>query len=720
MKNQSKPKREKSKSKPRKVDQALKERARTILENIQEGYYEVDLTGNYTFFNPSMSKILGYTEEEMIGMNYRLYMDEENTKKVFHHFNKVYRTGISATVDYELVKKDGSKMFVETSVALMRDSSGQPTGFRGIARDNTERKRAEDALRKSEEYFRAITENASDIILVVDKKGTITYASPSVDYILGFKPEELIGKSSLDLIVPEDFQRAIHDFGKAVLTEGILVPNAFRVRHKDGSERVLEGVGRNIFKNPSVAGFVMNVRDVTDHRRVEQAIRESEEKHRTIIETMQEGYYEVNIKGNLTFFNESMREILGYEREELLGMNNRQYLDEENASKVYQVHNRIYRTGEPVKNLEWQIVRKDGNGRDLEVSISLIRDGEGQPTGFRGIVRDTTDRKRAEESRRQAEERYHSIFDNAQEGIFRTTPEGKVILANAAMAKMMGYSTAEELVTSISNVVVQVYVNPEERAQIRKIIEEKGAVRNYDTKFYRKDGSIIWVSITIYAVRDEKGQILYYQGMTEDVSERKESIERIRRALKATVQAIVVTVEARDPYTAGHQRRVSDLARAIATEMNLPTDKIDGIRTAAVIHDLGKISVPVEILTKPTKLTDLEFGIIKTHAQSGYDILKDLEFPWPIARMILEHHERVNGSGYPNRLLAEETLIESRILAVADVVESMASHRPYRPSLGIDAALKEIEKNKGTLFDANVVDACLRIFRENRYQLKKT
>jgi PAS domain S-box-containing protein len=720
MKDQSKTKQAQSKSKRRKMEQALKERAWTILENIQEGYYEVDLAGNYTFFNPAMSKILGYTEEEMMGMNYRVYMDKESAKKVVRHFNEVYGTGISATVDYEQIKKDGSKMFVEASVALMRDSSGQPTGFRGLVRDNSERKRAEDALKKSEEYFRAITENASDIILVVDKKGTITYASPSVERILGLKPEELIGKSSLDLIVPEDFQRAIHDFGRAVLTEGILVPNAFRVRHKDGSERVLEGVGKNIFENAPVAGFVMNVRDVTDHRRVEQAMRESEKKYRTIIETMQEGYYEVDIKGNLTFFNESMREILGYEREELLGMNNRQYLDEENANKVYQVHNRIYRTGEPVKNLEWQIVRKDGNGRDLEVSISVIRDREGQPTGFRGIVRDTTDRRRAEESLRQAEERYRSIFDNAQEGIFRTTPEGRFILANAAMAKMMGYKTLEELVRSLSNIALQIYVNPEEREKVRKIIEEKGSVKNYETKFYRKDGSIFWVSITIYAVRDEKGRILYYQGMTEDVTEHKESVERIRKALKATVQAIVVTVEARDPYTAGHQRRVSDLARAIATEMNLPTDMIDGIRTAAVIHDLGKISVPVEILTKPTKLTDLEFGIIKTHAQSGYDILKDIEFPWPIARMVLEHHERMNGSGYPNRLLAEETLLESRILAVADVLESMASHRPYRASLGIDAALKEIEKNKGTLYDTGVVNACLRIFREKCYQLKQT
>ena len=192
----------------------------------------------------------------------------------------------------------------------------------------------------------------------------------------------------------------------------------------------------------------------------------------------------------------------------------------------------------------------------------------------------------------------------------------------------------------------------------------------------------------------------------------------MRKALGATVQAIAVTVETRDPYTAGHQRRVADLARSIATEMNLSADQIDGIRMAAAIHDLGKISVPAEILSKPTKLTALEFSLIKTHAQSGYDILKDIDFTFPVARMILEHHERMDGSGYPNGLIGEEILLESRILAVADVVESMASHRPYRPSLGVDAAMKEIEKNKGTLYDNAVADACLRLFREKGYQLE--
>ena len=273
--------------------------------------------------------------------------------------------------------------------------------------------------------------------------------------------------------------------------------------------------------------------------------------------------------------------------------------------------------------------------------------------------------------------------------------------------------------TSVTDITRQIYVDPEERAKIKQIIKEQGSVKNYETQLRKKDGSIFWVSLTMQAVRDEKGQLLYYEGMDEDITNRKESAERTKKALGATVQAIAVTVETRDPYTAGHQRRVADLARAFATEMNLPADQIDGIRMAAAIHDLGKISVPAEILSKPTILTAIEFDLIKTHSQSGYDILKDIDFPWPVARAVLEHHERMNGSGYPNGLTGDNLLMESRILAVADVVESMASHRPYRPSLGIEAALEEIEKNKGTLYDNAVADACMRLFRERGYQLER-
>lgn len=162
---------------------------------------------------------------------------------------------------------------------------------------------------------------------------------------------------------------------------------------------------------------------------------------------------------------------------------------------------------------------------------------------------------------------------------------------------------------------------------------------------------------------------------------------------------------------------MSDLARSIATEMKLSRDQIDCIRLAGMIHDLGKISVPSEILTKPTRLSNLEFELIRTHSEAGYSILKDIDFPWPIARIVLEHHERINGSGYPNKLKADELLLESKIISIADVVEAISSNRPYRPAVGINAALEEIEKNKGILYDEEAAEACLKLFREKHYKM---
>ncbi|MCK7472340.1 MAG: HD-GYP domain-containing protein [Desulfomicrobium escambiense] len=199
----------------------------------------------------------------------------------------------------------------------------------------------------------------------------------------------------------------------------------------------------------------------------------------------------------------------------------------------------------------------------------------------------------------------------------------------------------------------------------------------------------------------------------------QQTLESLRKAVGATIQVLVSAVESRDSYTAGHQSRSADLACAIAKEMGLAQDKIEGIRMAGSIHDIGKLSIPAEILSKPTKLTDLEFALIKEHSRSGYEMLKDVESPWPLAEIVYQHHERMNGSGYPRNLKGDEIIIESQILAVADVVEAMASHRPYRPTLGIEAALEEIEKNKGILYAAVIADACLRLFRKKGYQLTK-
>ena len=201
----------------------------------------------------------------------------------------------------------------------------------------------------------------------------------------------------------------------------------------------------------------------------------------------------------------------------------------------------------------------------------------------------------------------------------------------------------------------------------------------------------------------------------EDV---RQGLLRLRSNLEETVNALASVVEQRDPYTAGHEERVAELACAIAEELGLPGEQINGIHLAGVIHDIGKMAVPAEILTKPTRLTEAEFSMIKGHSQVGYDVLKDIRFPWPIARIVLQHHERTDGSGYPLSIGGEEILLEARILGVADVVEAMASHRPYRPALGIDKALEEISEKKGLLYDTQVVDACLTLFTEKRFALK--
>jgi PAS domain-containing protein len=197
----------------------------------------------------------------------------------------------------------------------------------------------------------------------------------------------------------------------------------------------------------------------------------------------------------------------------------------------------------------------------------------------------------------------------------------------------------------------------------------------------------------------------------------RENEEKLRRGLEATIEAIAATVETRDPYTAGHQRRVADLTRAIGREMGLPEVTLQGLHFGALIHDLGKVQVPAEILSKPTRLTKAEFELIKVHPQAGYDIVKGIEFPWPVAAMVHQHHERLDGSGYPQGLKGDAIALEARVLAVADVVEAMASHRPYRPGLGIEAALKEIEEKRGKWFEPAAVDACLRLFREKRFSL---
>jgi putative nucleotidyltransferase with HDIG domain len=267
-------------------------------------------------------------------------------------------------------------------------------------------------------------------------------------------------------------------------------------------------------------------------------------------------------------------------------------------------------------------------------------------------------------------------------------------------------------------------VAPSHRDQIAEFVRLRSAGRPapgfFESRGLRKDGSEF--DTEIQASTFELQGRIHTLAVIRDVSERKKAEARLlksdrelREAFQSSIRALSSAIEMRDPYTAGHQERVTRLSVAIARNLGLDDDKVEGIRIAGMVHDIGKLSIPAEILSKPTKLSPVEYALIQSHPQSGFTILENIPFPWPIAQIVLQHHERMDGSGYPNKLAGEAILIEARIIAVADVVEAMSSHRPYRPALGSTEALDEIKRGKGVWFDAAVVDACVRVMTERGF-----
>jgi PAS domain S-box-containing protein len=582
-----------------------------------------------------------------------------------------------------------------------------------------------DELRKSEEKYRLIAENSADLIAVTDINLRFTFISPSIMRTHGFTVEEAMKMTIDQFLPPESLKYLLRLFEEEMKLEasGTADPGRIRILEleeykKDGSIICVESsVSAQRDKENKIIGLLTVNRDITDRKQAEKKLIDSEEKFRMLAESS--AFAIMMHQGDRWIYaNRAAEEISGYTEAELCSMHFWDIVHPDYKDLIKERGFSRQQGKELPRAYEFKIITKNGVEKWVSLSGNPIK-YEDKPTALISVM-DITDRKITEAALMESEIKYRRIFESFEDIYYQTDETGIIRVLSPSAYRIAGWSPDELIGKPTSDM----YARPEDREKLLAELSMNGFLRDYEVLMKKKDGTQTYASLSASILTDPNGRPCGIAGTLRDITERKQAeeerqqgFEKLRKALRATVQSISLTLEMKDPYTSGHQQRVADLAHSIATEMGLSADRQDFIRTASAIHDIGKISIPSSILSKPTKLTDLEFRLIKTHSQSGYDILKDIEFPWPVADVVLQHHERMDGSGYPQGLKGNDISLEARILAVADVVEAIAFHRPYRPSLGIAFALEEISRKKGILYDADAVDACLKLFQEKNYTM---
>lgn len=472
------------------------------------------------------------------------------------------------------------------------------------------------------------------------------------------------------------------------------------------------------------------LREVAQRKEVEAQLRAQRSQAQVYLDIADVMLVALDVNGDIKLINRKGCQILGYEEPEIINRNWFELCIAEDIRKeIVDVFEDLMAGNiEAVEHYENTVVTRPGQQKMIAFHNTIIRDTDGRITGVLFSGEDITMRNQAEQALRNSEEQIRLLLDSTEEGIYGLDLDGNCTFANEAFLKALGYADSAELIGK--NIHAMMHHSrpdgtpyPLEECRACMPFRTGQGTHVDDEIFWRKDGSTIPVSYWSRPVHKDgriTGSVVAFLDISERLKARtdlEESDRRLRASLKGTIAAISKAVEARDPYTSGHQLRVAELAAAIAREMGCGETEIEGIRMGASIHDIGKIQLPAEILSKPAKLSPVEYSLVQAHAQVGYDILKDIAFPWPVADIAHQHHERMDGSGYPQGLRGEDICLEARIVAVADVVEAISSHRPYRPELGLTAALDEITTGRDRLYDAQVVDACLELFAANKFSL---
>ena len=634
------------------------------------------------------------------------------------------------------------------------------------------------ALQNSERRFRSLLEQGSDLVTVVDANGRIAYVSPSIKRLGGYEVDEVLGGLFLDYAHPEDRPAAEAEFTGILRKPNKLQTSEFRFRAKDGAWATLESIARNALDDQAVQGIIINSRDISERKRAIAALATSETKYRRLFEAARDGILILDAQGGqIVDVNPFMIELLGYTREQYLGRKLWEIGPFKDTAATMAAFAEL-QTNRYVRYEELPLRTADGRDIDVEFVSHVYAVNGGEVVQCN--IRDITERKRAEDELKRLnwalralgqsnsalvhveteKELFQSCCDAiagtegyplAWIGLAMDDPAHSITIA-AAAGEALEYVHDFEVSwgdtpqgrgptgAAIRTGATQVTNNLEESSACSPWIERTRAhgLASSISLPIRADGAVIG-ALAIYGREPDafgRPEVGLFEELAADIGygiaarrtrvayeaglvEREQGTRKLRAAFESLIAVLAATVEVRDPYTAGHQRRVAELAAAIGRALGLDAARIEGLHFASTIHDIGKIYVPAEILARPGKLGAPEFDLVKAHAQVGFEILKGVDFPWQVADMIHQHHERQDGSGYPQGLKGEQILLESRILAVADVVEAMSSHRPYRAGLGLDAALAQIRREAGTRLDTQVVDACERVFHQQGFAFGK-
>jgi len=711
--------------------QDSEEKYRNIFNNSIEGIFQATPEGRYQTINPAFARMFGYASteemtESITNIGKQIYVFQEDRRRLMALLTA---PGVTAR-DFEVQvrRKDGSPFWVSLNAHMVQSGKENARFIAGTCIDITERKQAEEALRKSEAQYRLLADNTADGVWLLDMDLKLLYCSPASAKQSGFTLQEILEMPLDQYFTPESLKVVTEAFLEimpkieADPDYNDILTLELEFYKKDGTAFWAEckfSIIRD--ENGKPISIIGQARDISERKQAEDALKVSEDKYRILFQSASEGISVVQ-DGRFKLVNPKLVELLGYTEDEILSMSVIKFIYPEDREFVIEQERRRLK-GEEIESVyQFRAVNKSGDTRWVEISTVLI-EWEGRPATL-DYYSDITERRQAERRIKESEILYRSLIETSPDAIGLMDLNGTILMHNKQALEVFGFELTEDLTgTNIMDLVAP--VNYKEILSNVEKLQKAETIRNWELTSCKKDGSPFYLELSSSMLFDEEGKPESIMTVFKDITERRlieekleESYENLKKTIDDAIVAMSRMVEMKDPFTAGHQVRVALLATAIAREMKMPEEQVAYLNTAAIIHDIGKIYVPSDILSKPGKLNSIEFEIIKTHAGGAWEILKHIGFSGPVAQIARQHHERIDGSGYPQGLRGNEMLPEAKILAVADVVEAMASHRPYRPALGIDKALEQISMNRGTLFDPDTVDACLELFKSGRFEFK--